>query len=276
VGSTTYNVPDATGLASGTLSFMAERCVLITGGAGGIGSALARKLVARGDKVALFGRRIEALDERVAELGPSAMAVAGDATKPEDLQNAVDAAVERFGTLDGLAHCVGSIRLKSLHLTTPEEFVETLTTNLTSAFLACRAALGPMRRQGFGSIVLVSTVAVHQGLNNHETISAAKGGIEGLVRSAAMTYARANIRFNAVAPALTETPLAAPLLRSDAARAFSEAMHPLGRLGAADDVAGPMAFLLGPESGWVTGQVWGIDGGLGAGLGPPRAVTTKV
>ena len=250
---------------------MADRCVLITGGAGGIGSALARLLVGRGDKVALFGRRAEPLDALAAELGDASIALAGDATRPEDLQAAVDAAVGRFGSLDGLAHCVGSIRLKSLHLTTPEEFAETLATNLTSAFLACRAALGPMRRQGSGSIVLVSTVAVHQGLNNHESIAAAKGGIEGLVRSAAMTYARANIRFNAVAPALTETPLAAPLLRSEAARAFSEAMHPLGRLGRAEDVARPMAYLLGEESAWVTGQIWGIDGGLGAGLGPPRA-----
>ncbi len=252
---------------------MADRaCVLITGGAGGIGSALARKLVARGDSVVLFGRRIEPLQALAEELGESALAIAGDATKPEDLERCVKQAIERFGKLDGLAHCVGSIRLKSLHLTTPEEFVETLTTNLTSAFLACRAVLGPMRSQAGGSIVLVSTVAARQGLNNHETIAAAKAGIEGLVRSAAITYARSGIRFNAVAPALTETPLAAPLLRSEAARAFSESMHPLGRLGTADDQASAIAFLLGPESSWVTGQVWGVDGGLGAGLAPPRPV----
>ncbi len=245
-------------------------CVLITGGGGGIGSAVARRLVARGDSVILFGRRQEPLDALVEELGAEALAVSGDSTIPADLDRAVAAGVERFGRLDGLVHCVGSIRLKSLHLTSPEEFVETLTTNLTSAFLACKAVLGPMRRDSRGSIVLMSTVAVAQGLNNHETISAAKGGIEGLVRSAAMTYARSGIRFNAVAPALTETPLAAPLLRSDAARAFSEAMHPLGRLGRADEVAAVIAFLLGRDAEWITGQVWGVDGGLGAGLGPPR------
>jgi NAD(P)-dependent dehydrogenase (short-subunit alcohol dehydrogenase family) len=250
---------------------MSGSIVLITGGAGGIGASLARQLVARGDRVGLFGRTAERLESLASELGTeNALAVPGDATRAEDLDAAVAAVVDRFGRLDGLAHCVGSIVLKPLHLTTPEDFASTLTTNLTSAFLACRAAIGPMRKQNSGAVVLVSTVAARQGLNNHETIAAAKAGIEGLTRSAAITYARQNVRFNAVAPALTDTPLAAPLLRNDAARAFSEAMHPLGRIGRPDEVAAAMAYLLGPDATWITGQVWGLDGGLGAGVAPPR------
>ena len=251
---------------------MPGQTVLITGGAGGIGSSLARQLVARGDSVVLFGRRSESLEALAAELGRAALAVPGDAGSLDDLTRAVESSVNQFGRLDGLAHCVGSIRLKPLHLTTLDEFNETIHVNLTTAFLATKAALAAMRSQGSGSIVLVSTVAVRQGLNNHESIAAAKGGIEGLVRSAAITYARQNIRVNAVAPALTETPLSAPLLRNDAARAFSEAMHPLGRIGRAEDVAAVIAFLLGGESTFVTGQVWGVDGGLAAGQAPPRPV----
>ncbi len=250
--------------------------VLITGAAGGVGSSLAKRVVADGGSVVLFGRRPEPLESLAGELGSSALAFPGDAGKVEDLSRAVEAGVERFGGLDGLAHCVGSIKLKSLHLTTPEEFAETLHINLTTAFLACRAVLNGFRKQGRGAIVLVSTVAVRQGLNNHEIIAAAKGAIEGMVRSAAITYARQGIRFNAVAPALTDTPLAAPLLKSQPARAFSEAMHPMGRIGTPEDVSSVIAFLLGPESGWITGQVWGVDGGLGAGQAPPRvSVTTN-
>jgi NAD(P)-dependent dehydrogenase (short-subunit alcohol dehydrogenase family) len=128
-----------------------------------------------------------------------------------------------------------------------------------------------MRAQNSGSIVLFSTVAVRQGINNHEGIAAAKAGIEGLARAGAISYARSNIRFNAVAPGLTETALTAALLQNEASRKFSAAMHPLGRVGHPEEPAAVAAFLLGPETGWITGQVWGVDGGLGAGTPPPRA-----
>ena len=252
---------------------MAGQVFLLTGAAGGIGSSLARLLVGRGDSVILFGRRADPLAALAAELGPRALAVPGDARMADDLAHAVARGVETFGRLDGLAHCVGSIRLKPLHMTTPEEFAETVETNLITAFLASRAVLEVLRMQNSGSIVLVSAVAASQGLNNHESIAAAKAGVEGLVRSAAITYALQEIRFNAVAPALIETPLTAPLVKTEAARAFSRAMHPLGRLGRPEDVSRVIAFLLGPESGWVTGQVWGVDGGLGAGVSPPRVTS---
>ena len=104
--------------------------------------------------------------------------------------------------------------------------------------------------------------AARVGLANHEAIAAAKAGIIGLVLSAAATYARQKIRFNAVAPGLVRTPLTKGLVSSELAEKASLAMHPLGRLGEPEDVARAIAWLLDPAQGWITAQVLGVDGGL--------------
>ena len=222
-----------------------------------------------------MGRTREPLERLATELGPSSLARPGDALSGDDLDHAVRTGIERFGRIDGLAHCVGSIVLKPIHLCPPEEFLETIRVNLVTAFLATRAVLQELRKAKSGSIVLVSTVAVGQGLNNHDVIAAAKGGIESLIRSAEITYAKWNIRFNAVAPSMTQTPLSAPLLHNDALRQFSESLHPMGRIGQPEEIAAAIAFLLGPESSWVTGQVLGVDGGLGAGVAQPRSTVAS-
>ena len=122
-----------------------------------------------------------------------------------------------------------------------------------------------------GSVVLIASAAAMEGLANHEAIAAAKAGIIGLIRSAAATYAPNNLRFNAVAPGLTETPLTATLTGSDTARKFSESMHALGRLGTADDIARAIVFLLDPLNSWITGQVLAVDGGLSRVRPKPKA-----
>jgi 3-oxoacyl-[acyl-carrier protein] reductase len=111
--------------------------------------------------------------------------------------------------------------------------------------------------------VLVSSAAALAGLSNHDAIAAAKAGVVGLMLSAAASYATQGLRINAVAPGLTQTPLTAALTASEGSRKVSESMHALGRLGEPDDVARGVAFLLDPANDWITGQVLGIDGGLG-------------
>ena len=179
-----------------------------------------------------------------------------------------DTAAAALGGLTGITNCVGSILLKPAHLTSTADWAATLATNLTSGFGCVRAAGRLMKADG-GSVVLVSSAAARIGLPNHEAIAAAKAGIIGLVLSAAATYARQKIRFNAVAPGLTRTPLAAGLVASELAEKASVAMHPLGRLGEPEDVARAIAWLLDPQQSWVTAQVIGIDGGLADVKGRP-------
>jgi len=236
--------------------------VFILGGAGGIGSALARLVVAGGGRVFLAGRDAGKLAALAADLGTDLAAHAAvDATDPDSVDACADAAAAALGGLTGIACCAGSLLLKPAHLTTAAEWQATLAANLTSAFGCVRAAGRLMKADG-GSVVLVSSAAARIGLANHEAIAAAKAGIVGLVLSAAATYARQKIRFNAVAPGLTRTPLTQGLVASELAEKASIGMHPLGRLGTPDDVARAMLFLLDPAQDWITGQVLGVDGGL--------------
>jgi 3-oxoacyl-[acyl-carrier protein] reductase len=240
--------------------------VLILGGGGGIGSAVARLVVARGGRVFLAGRDTTRLQAVASELGMPWGTV--EATDPDAIDAVADAAAADLGGLTGITNCVGSILLKPAHLTSTSDWTATLATNLSSAFGCVRAAGRLMKADG-GSVVLVSSAAARIGLPNHEAIAAAKAGIIGLVLSAAATYARQKIRFNAVAPGLTRTPLAAGLVASELAEKASVAMHPLGRLGEPEDVARAIAWLLDPQQSWVTAQVIGIDGGLADVKGRP-------
>jgi NAD(P)-dependent dehydrogenase (short-subunit alcohol dehydrogenase family) len=244
--------------------------VLVTGGSGGIGAATAARLIERGNDVVLLARDRARLDAAAAQLG-GVPAYAVDALDPVGLAAAVDRIENECGEITGLAHAIGSIVLKPLHALSLEEWRAVYEVNVTSAFLVLKSVLPKMMRRRRGAAVLFSSVAAATGLPNHEAIGSAKAALEGLVRSAAIGYARYGIRVNAVAPALTKTPLSANLWSSEAAAAASAALHPLGRIGEAGDVAAAAAFLLSADAGWVTGQILGVDGGLGAGSAPRTA-----
>lgn len=226
---------------------------LIIGGGGGIGRALVARLRKAGESVTVISRHEENHE------GLDARTLIGDARNIDEFQQLVDS-IHQEEPLTGLACLAGSILLKPAHLTSAEEWHDTISTNLTTAF-ACVRAAGKVMKQG--SVVLTSTVAAGTGLPNHEAIAAAKAGVEGLTRSAAATYAGRGIRCNAVAPGLVDTPLAERITRSDLALEHSRKMHPLGRIGTPEDIASAIEWLLSEESSWVTGQVIGLDGGLG-------------
>ncbi len=240
---------------------------LILGATGGIGTALCHRLASRGARLVLGARGEERLRSLADELDATWSSV--DATNFKQVSECVEDALEAHGRLDGVVNLVGSVLLKPAHLTTEEEWREVLRVNLDSAFAVIRSAGRVMRKEG-GSVVLASSAAARIGIANHDAIAAAKAGIIGLTLSASATYAKANVRVNCVAPGLVQTPLTQKLTERESARKTSEQMHPLGRLGEPEHVASAIDWLLQSDQSWISGQVLGVDGGLGTVLSSQR------
>lgn len=236
-----------------------EKPVLCLGGAH---SAIAREIARRHAQSHRITGFLRAPERLRGEEPADALWEEAEATDPRAVAQAIQSLVDQTGRIDAYVHCVGSIFLKPLHLTRLEDWEETLAVNLHSAFYALRAIIPIMQKQKSGRIVLISTVAARVGLASHEAIAAAKGGLLSLAQSAAATYASAGIRVNTVAPGLIASPLSQPFIGSEQGRRISEKMHPLGQLGEPAQVASLITWLLSADAANVTGQCFGIDGGM--------------
>lgn len=232
---------------------------LIIAATSGIGRATVEQLCAAGHQLFLSGRN----DTTIKPLAESYRADYAllDATDFAAVEAVFQQAIAALGHLDGVVNCAGSLLLKPAHLTTQAQYRATLDASLTTAFATVQAAGKTMAKTG-GSVVLLSSAAALSGFANHEAIACAKAGIIGLTYSAAATYAANKLRFNAVAPGLTATPLTQGLVNNPVSLKVSEAMHALGRIGTPDDVARAIVFFLDPANDWITGQVLAVDGGL--------------
>ena len=230
---------------------------LITGASGGIGRALCRRLAAQDITVVAVGRDAA----RLADV-EAALRVTADTTTPAGVATSFAACQQAMGAPPSLlAHCVGSTLIAPLHRTWAEAYRELMRVNLDSAVFMLQAWI--LALQGApGAAVFASSVVARIGVANHEAIAAAKGGVEALVRSAAATYAAQGVRVNAVAPGLTDTPMTAGMLKLPASREAASRQYPLGGVQSADQVADAMAWLLGPGSARLTGQVLAVDGGF--------------
>jgi NAD(P)-dependent dehydrogenase (short-subunit alcohol dehydrogenase family) len=215
---------------------------IIIGASGGIGSQLVADLESCGHNL-LLGYHNKKLD----------------AISRNSVMSLVEQGINKFGEIDGLINLAGSIILKPPHLISEEEFYSTIDINLKSAF-ACVRAAGKLMKNS--SVLLMSTAAVSIGLGNHEMIVASKAGIEAMIRSASKTYARKSLRFNAVAPSLTNTPLSKNMVNNPIILKASEKMHPVGRIGQPKDISNAIQFLIDPKNNWITGQTLSLDGGM--------------
>lgn len=163
--------------------------------------------------------------------------------------------------IDGLVYCPGSINLKPVRGLKPDQIRQDFELNALSAFRVVQALYKPLKASESASVVMFSTVAVTQGMPYHASVAMAKGAVEGLVRSLAAELAP-TIRVNAIAPSLTDTPLAERLLGTYERREAAAGKHPLKRVGQPEDIARMAKFLLGEESSWITGQILHVDGGM--------------
>ena len=233
---------------------------IIFGATGHTGQAVARQLVAEGRSVHLVGRDVTALSTLASELRASHSLF--DLADPNTISQAVNEA-SADGALGGLVWAVGSILLKPLPRLTVSDFQDTYHVNVIGAALAAQAAQQSLKA-GKASMVFFSSVAATKGFTNHAAIGAAKAAVEGLAKALAAELAP-DVRVNVIAPSLSQSKMAEPLLANEAMAQGLAQMHPLGRIGQASDFAGLVSLLLDPEkSGWMTGAVIAVDGGRGA------------
>jgi NAD(P)-dependent dehydrogenase (short-subunit alcohol dehydrogenase family) len=240
---------------------------LVTGGGSGIGLACARRLVDDGATVTICGRTESRLRDAAENIG--ARWVLCDVTEEASVASAVETAAEAAGGLHiAIANAGGGRVAGPLVLTSIEGWNDTLAVNLTGTFLTIKHAAPAIARSGGGSIVAMSSIA---GALTHRQLGAygiSKAGIEMLVRNAADELGRYRVRVNAVRPGLVPTDASAALVLDEETREDYLAQMPLSRTGSPDEIANAVRFLAGPESAWITGQIFAVDGGHTLRRGP--------
>ena len=232
----------------------------VIGATGGIGKHVVSNLNDNGWTIVASARDENNLNELSNDKDIFTMPV--DARNEVEMQETAKAIKQQHQKIDAVILAVGSIFLRPTHATTSEQFMETINQNLLTAHNTISSTARIMMKDKGGRIILFSSAAATVGMPNHGAIAAAKSGLEGLARAAAATYAKRGIRINVVSPGLTDTPLSANLLASDAAKETSNKMHPIGRYGMASEVGDVASWLASDAPDWISGETIHVDGGL--------------
>jgi NAD(P)-dependent dehydrogenase (short-subunit alcohol dehydrogenase family) len=244
------------------------KAALVTGGGTGIGLACAQALHADGAHVTLAGRREDVVKAAAAEFGERASYVQCDVASEDDVVRAVEVASEPLGGLHLAVLAAGTGAGGPITMVPLDEWRRCMATNLDGAFLCIKHAGNAMVAAGGGAIVALSSIAAPLTHRMLTPYCVSKAALESLVKGAADELGASNVRVNAVRPGLVPTDLATPLAGNDGIVADYIEQMPLARLGTVEDVAAGVRYLLGPESSWVTGQCFAIDGGHTLRRGP--------
>jgi len=240
-----------------------DRVAVVTGASRGIGRSIALALAAKGATIVAVDVDQAATDAIVAELqaaGSKALAVVGNVTVPADVERMIDSSVEAFGRVDILVNNAGITRDGLLMRMKDEDWDAVMNVNLKGAFLCTRAAFKVMSKQRYGRIINIASIVGQMGNAGQANYCASKAGLIGLTKSNARELAKRSITVNAVAPGFIATAMTDAL--SEKVRDELTAQIPLERLGSADDIANAVVFLAGEQSGYITGHVLSVNGGM--------------
>jgi NAD(P)-dependent dehydrogenase (short-subunit alcohol dehydrogenase family) len=228
-----------------------DKTILVVGGSSGIGLAVVKQLAKEGATLITASRHQSAELQKL-QIPHIPIDVTGD----------IQALAKLPDVLHGLVYCPGTINLKPFARLTEQDFVQDWQVNVLGAVRVLQQAIKSLKKAQGASVVLYSTVAAKVGMNFHASVAAAKSAVEGLALSLAAEYAASQIRFNVIAPSLTDTPLAGNLLSSPEKREAANKRHPLNRVGTPEEIAAITTFLLSGQAAWMSGQIIGVDGGM--------------